>query len=119
MTPNKAIEYVDEILPNVYETEDKYEWIKRLDGRVAVEVMGIDAPAYELPDFADSELLVSHPYDDIYQLYVMAMIHFHNHEYDLYNNVVLMFQERFDAFKAWHIRTHGSGKGKRFRNIMG
>lgn len=119
MTMNAAIEYVDNIMPNVYKIDDKYEWLSRLDGRIAMEVLNIDPPMYELPKDADMELLVEHPYDDIYQLWLMAMIHFHNHEYDDYNNVVLMIQERFDSFKAWHLRTHGSGKAKRFRNILG
>lgn len=120
MTPNQVIEYVDEILPNVYSEEKKYEWMKWVDGRVATEVLQVEAPDYDLPDFADSDLLVEHPYDEIYHLYVMAMIHFYNREYDDYNNVVLAFREKFDAYKEWHIRTHGSGgKGKRFRNILG
>lgn len=119
-TMNSVIEYVDNILPNVYKEDDKYEWMKWLDGRIAQEVMHIEAPTYDLPDFADSELLVGHPYDDIYHLYVMSKIHFYNQEYDLYNNVVLMFKERFDAFAAWYLRTHGSGsKGRTYRNILG
>lgn len=118
-TMNTAIEYVDNILPNVYKEDDKYEWLSKLDGRVAREVLNIDPPAYELPRDADTELLVEHPYDSIYALWLMAMIHFHNQEYDSYNNVVLMFQEQYDAFKEWHQRTHGSGTAKRFRNIMG
>lgn len=120
MTMNAAIEYVDNIMPNVYKNDDKYEWLSRLDGRIAKEVMNIDAPAYDLPADADKALLVEHPYDDVYQLWLLAMIHFHNREYDDYNNVAILFQERFDAYKAWYIRTHGSGsRGRYFKNILG
>ena len=73
----------------------------------------------DLPADADRPLLVEHPYDDLYSLYVMAMIDFYNHEYDHYNNAVLMFTERLDQYKAWALRTGHTCTARNFRNIMG
>ena len=118
-TMNSVIEHVDSVKPNVYSEDDKYQWINTLEGMVSREVMQEEAPACELPGDADRELLVGYPYEEIYSLYVMAMIDFHNREYANYNNVMLMFQERLDQFKAWYIRHHAAGTARNFRNVMG
>lgn len=118
-TMNSVIEHVDRVKPNVYLEDDKYEWMSRLDGMIAREVLHTELPAYDLPADADRPLLVEHPYDDLYSLYVMAMIDFYNHEYDHYNNAVLVFTERLDQYKAWALRTGHTCTAKNFRNIMG
>lgn len=118
-TMNTVIEQVDRLKPNAFTDEDKYKWINQLEGLVSVQVMEEEAPEYHLPEDADTPLLVGHPFDDIYELYVSAMIDYHNREYNNYNNAVLMFTERFDQFKAWYIRKNPSGKARNFRNVMG
>ena len=119
-TMNSVIEYVDGVKPNVYDEEAKYKWMATLDGKISLEVMQMEEPVtYSLPRDADTELLVPAPYDDVYALYVQAMIDFYNQEYDHYNNAVLVFTERLDAFKAWWIRTHETTKARNFRNVMG
>lgn len=118
-TMNSVIEQVDRLTPNVYTAEDKYSWINTLEGLVAREVMNDDAPEYDLPGDADTPLLVGHPYDDLYNLYVTAMIYFYNREYEQYNNVTLLFQQRLEQYKAWYSRTHAGCNARNFRNVMG
>lgn len=118
-TMNKVVEHVDRMNPNVFTDMDKYEWMKTLEGLVANEVMQDECPAYSLPEDADTPLLVQSPYDDIYRLYVTAMIYLHNREYDHYNNAVLVFKERYEQYKAWYIRNHRTCKAGNFRNVMG
>lgn len=119
-TMNSVIEYVDNIKPNVYQDEDKYQWIARVDGQISIDVFQQEEPTtYELPRDADKELLVPAPYDDLYAYYVMAMIDFHNREYSNYNNTVLMFSERLEDYKAWYIRQNPAGRARNFRNVMG
>lgn len=118
-TMNSVIEYVDRVKPNAYGNDEKYRWINTLEGLVSREVLNDDAPEYNLPDDADTPLLVPVPYDDIYHLYVSAMIDFYNREYTEYNNTIMMFQERLEQYKVWYLR---SGQGHRplnFRNVMG
>ena len=119
MTMNEVIEYIDGVKPNVYPEEAKYKWINQLEGIICREVHGEESPSYELPDDADKPLVVGHPYDDIYALYVAAMIDFHNREYNNYNNCVLMFTERLNQYKTWYIRNNAEGKAHNFRNVMG
>ena len=116
---NQVIEYVDRVKPNAYTDEDKCRWINTLDGLVSREVHNSSMPEYNLPDDADTPLLVGSPYDDIYHLYVSAMIDFYNREYNDYNNAILMFQERLDQYKVWQIRNGACGKPRNFRNVMG
>lgn len=118
-TMNEVIARVDRLKPNAYTEEDKYQWIATLEGLICTEVMGEEAPEYSLPEDADTPLLVGHPFDDIYALYVSAMIDFHNREINNYNNTVLMFSERFDKYKAWYIQRNAHGKARNFRNVMG
>jgi hypothetical protein len=119
MTMNEVIEYVDRVKPNAYSNDDKYRWINTLEGLVSREVLCKDTPEYSLPEDADIPLLVESPYDDIYHLYVSAMIDFYNREYNDYNNTILMFQERLDQYKVWQARHSTTGKYGNFRNVMG
>jgi len=117
-TMNSVIEYVDRVKPNAYSDEDKCRWINTIEGLVSREVLNDDAPEYSLPEDADTPLLVASPYDDIYPLFVSAMIDFYNREYNDYNNTALMYQERLDQYKAWIIRTSTYTPGN-FRRVMG
>lgn len=119
-TMNSTIEYIDNVKPNVYTEEDKYRWMARLDGQVSLDVLEQTKPVvYELPGDADKELLIPPPFDDVYGLYVAAMIDFYNKEYNNYNNSVLMFQERYEDYKAWYIRNNMPKGAGNFRNVMG
>lgn len=118
-TMNTVIERVDRLKPNAYTDEDKYKWISKVEGLVSVQVFGKDAPEYSLSQGGDIPLLVGHPFDDIYELYVSAMIDYYNREINNYNNGALMFRERLDQFKEWYIRKNGHGNARNFRNVMG
>ena len=119
MTMNEVIEYVDSVKPNAFDDDVKYKWINTLEGQISREIMDDEAPEYDIPDDADMPLLVGHPYDDIYSLYVSAMIDFHNREYKNYNQNVLMFTERLEQYKAWYIRHNAPRTARNFRNVMG
>lgn len=120
MTMNSVIEYVDGVKPNVYTDEDKYRWINTLEGMLSAEVYGDKEPLrYEIPADADKPLRVGHPYEEIYALYVMAMIDFHNREYGNYNNTMTMFQARLEQLKAFVVRTRDGSGARNFRNVMG
>lgn len=116
-TMNRVVEYVDKVKPNAFTDEEKFQWIKTVEGRVAREVIG-DADE-DCTDDADAELLVPAPYDGVYALYVMAQIDLLNREYDHYNNTVLSFTDLMDAFKSWYIQRFRPEGAKNFRNVMG
>ena len=113
MTIREAIERIDNLLHNVYSREDKITWLSRLDMEVKQTVMD----SYESPkicyfggynEFTPDTmvLLVPAPYDDMYLKWLEAQIHYHNGEYDKYNNAMAMYQTVFDAFANYYRRTH-------------
>ena len=119
-TMNTVIAQVDGVKPNAYTDDDKYRWLSTLEGMLSTEVFHDPEPRCPaVPGDADAPLRVGPPYEEIYGLYVMAMIDFHNREYGNYNNTMLMFRERLEQLKAWHIRTRAPEEGIAFRKIMG
>ncbi|OUQ82427.1 hypothetical protein [Flavonifractor sp. An100] len=58
------------------------------------------------PEDGDVPLLVPAPYDNLYSLYLMAQIDFHNREGENYNNSALAFNQAMDEFKKDYHRTH-------------
>lgn len=107
MTPNKVIEIVDRLKPNSYSEEDKLRWLSELDGKVQrLVIQSDDVIQYAYPDDMDRELLIPAPFDDVYGLYLEAMIDYHNREYDYYNNSMVMFETRYSDYKKDYIRNH-------------
>lgn len=120
MTINSVIESIDRLKPNGYTDADKYGWISAVDGILSVEVLGESQPvSYRCPEDGDKELILPAPFDDLYGLYLGAMIDFYNQEYTHYNNSAMLFAQRLDEYKRWYLRQHGEGKAKNFRNVMG
>lgn len=118
-TVNKVIERVDSIKPNAYNEETKFKWLSDLDGMVRRLVFEeTEYEPYEYPRDADAELLIPAPFEDCYVLYMEAMIDFENREYGNYNNVMLMFNSKFDEYKKAYIREH-EPKHYRHTHIMG
>lgn len=107
MTPNKAIEHVDNVKINAYRAEEKFQWLCDLDGMIRRLVMQEeDGVSYAYPEDMDTELLVPHPFESIYTLYVEAQIDLHNKEYEEYNNTILVFNTKLDEFKKAYLREH-------------
>lgn len=109
MTPNKVIEDVDSIRPNAYDDKIKLSWINELDGMVTRLVLQEDSYTdYVYPQDLEKELIIPSPFDNVYKLYVEAMIDYHNREYENYNNSVMMFDTRFNEYKKAYIREHSA-----------
>jgi hypothetical protein len=109
MTTNKAIEIVDRLKPNSYSNEDKLRWISELDGpvqRLVIQKDAKDIIQYSYPEDMDRELLIPAPFDNAYILYLEANIHYHNKEYEDYNNAAVMFESQYSEYKKAYIREH-------------
>ena len=105
MTPNKAIERVNSVSVDAYSDENKLQWINELEGMICRLVHQKDEfEPYKLPEDMDKELLVSAPFDGIYELYIMSKIDFHNQDWKKYNNSAVAFHSLFDDYKRTYIR---------------
>ena len=120
----EVITRADILRPNKLPEEQKYDAVMKLEAQVA-ELMCKGTNVYRgsewveflernYPDGKTAELLMPYPNDDIYVLYLTAIIDFYNQELDKYQNDSVIFEERKQAAFA-HIRREneptGSGTG--------
>lgn len=111
MTMKKAIMHANALRPNTLDDEIKANWVHELDAKIA-EMMGEDEPVNYWPE--DSELLMSAPCDNIYELYVMAMIDYYNQETTLYANDMAVYGEALAEARASWRRAHKPVQSKNY-----
>lgn len=106
MKLQEAIELVDEVKPNAFDSKVKVAWLNALEGRIAASVFLL-APVevrqlqYRFPEDLETELLVTAPHDDIYPLWLQAKIDEANGEYDKYQNTMRIYNEHYGSFLRW------------------
>lgn len=106
-TPNKIIEHLSRVKPNIYSEEDLFHWLCDLDGLVKRVVMQEeDGVHYEFSKDMDSQLLIPPPFEGCYALYLEAMIDFRNKDYDDYDATMQVFDAKFNEFRKAYIREH-------------
>ena len=118
----QAINRLDDLIFNTYTQQHKVEWLSRLDGMVKKQIIDTHEGAEDVvfSGYDDStdlkkEMLVPAPHDDMYLLWLEAQIHYHNGEYDKYNNAIIMFNAAFEAYHAYYNQKHLPViRGKRF-----
>ena len=105
MTINNVIEKTMRIHPDAISDDVKAFWISELDGKIMRETMQKkDSVSYAFPEDGDKELLAKAPYDNIYELYVIAMSDFYSGDIVSYSASSVMFEKAFDDFKKNYIR---------------
>lgn len=112
----EVFERVDEARPNAFSESLKMMWLNSLEGRLAADVFlmsieDIRQLTVRYPDDMDTELLVTSPHDDIYDLWLYAKIDFENGEYSKYQNDMAMFNEHYDNFVCWFLNTYDPAQG--------
>jgi hypothetical protein len=126
MTIQEAITSVDSLKPNVYEERSKVKWLNNLDLSVKIEVLDTHEGSEAYAEFSGytedtpktTELIVPAPYDELYILYLEAMIDAYNNEYDRYNESMMRFQAKYADFADYYNRTH-TPKGVTTINYFG
>lgn len=113
MTIHDAINSIDELMHNTYTQENKVTWLSRVDTMVKKLVIdthdggeNVSFSGYNEDTDLETVLLIPEPFDEAYLRWMEAQIHYHNGEYDKYNNAVVMFNTAFDAYKSDYTRNH-------------
>lgn len=121
MTIIEMITDVDATKPNGYDQIYKIQWLSHLDGRIKNEIIDIHEGGedvsfngYNADTPLDTELIVPHPYEDVYRYWLEAQIDYANGEFAKYNNSMSMFNEAYSAFYRYYHKTH-IPKGKNIK----
>ncbi len=106
-TVNNVIERTMQIHPDTIADSIKNRWISELDGKIMRETMHLDGfEGYSYPEDADKELLVKHPYDNIYELYLIAMSDFYSGEFESYTASAVMFEQAYSEFRKNYLKNN-------------
>lgn len=113
MTILEALGQADLIRPNDIDSSLKLQWLSALEGQIRAELM--EAHEGPLPDFAGygpdtdlktTQLLVPHPYDELYLRYLFMRISLEQGELERYNNDAACFNRLWQSYAARYCRTH-------------
>ena len=113
MTIIEIITDVDALKPNGLGQPYKVQWLSQLDARIKHDIIDtheggedVSFSGYNAETPIGTELLVPHPYDDVYRYWLEAQIDYVNGEYTKYNNSMSMFNEAYSAYERHYNRTH-------------
>ena len=113
MTIMGAINHVDAVKPNGYSQTEKVKWLSTLDGIVKAEIIDTHEGGESVPfeEYGETtaltkELLIPHPYDDVYIKWLEAQIDYANGEYNKYNNSITLYNKAFADYERAYNRTH-------------
>ena len=113
MTIIEAIDKIDTLMPNTYTKEEKISWLSTIEGMIKRNIIdthegaeNVDFEGYDEDTDLDTELIVQVPYTDLYVLWLEAMIDYTNGEFTKYNNVIIRYNDMYQAFANDYNRTH-------------
>lgn len=112
MTIGQAIDRIDEMYPNHFETATKIAWLSELDGKVHTEILKshvgdvADFSGYSLESDPDTVLLIPFPYDNVYHRYLEMMITQEYKEIERYNQAAALYNAAYLEFANFYNRSH-------------
>ena len=109
MKLGEAISQADAMRPNAIDEVTKARWVLGLESELA-ETWGCRFPEEEDIHDPEYELIVPFPKDEVYPLYLCAMIDNAQEETTLYANDASIANQALTDVKAWYRRTHRAKK---------
>ena len=107
MTINSLMEHIAKLHPDTTPDSIKCRWLSELDGKIMKETMHKnDFVPYKFPEDGERELVVKPPYDNIYELYLIAMSDFFSGELANYSASAVMFEEAYLDFRKNYLRNN-------------
>lgn len=107
MTINTVIEQTLKLHPDSISDSIKCRWLSELDGKIIRETMHKnDFTPYKFPEDGERELVVKAPYDNLYELYLIAMSDFFSGEMANYSASAVLFEQAYQEFRKNYIRNN-------------
>ena len=104
MNIQTCMELVDSLAPGRASDTLKLRLLGEIEGRVKVELLDYSPDETEVFDSetpTDTELCVPYPYDQLYWLYVLAMMDYLNGDLGRYENGATMFNAAYQSYGKW------------------
>ena len=111
MKLKEMLDYIDDLRPNSYGTDNKLKWINEIEADVVKMICKTEEGKtfvwvpYKDIDM-DKTLLMPNEYSDAYYHYILAKIYYNDDEISRYNNEIQMFNNIYSQFKAEYTRNH-------------
>ena len=114
MTYGEVIERCDELVPNDLSAEYKLELLFEFECDIMLRVFMLAQDEVDLlsAPSEDTVLQVKMPHSKIYRLWLCAMLHKSNGDYDDAANVTADFDLAFREFVQWYGRNTAPGRGQ-------
>lgn len=104
MTIETCMNLVDAMMPNGMDGAVKLRFLGEVEGKVCVELLGEEPDGernFTVETPADRELRAPHPYDQLYPLYVMAMMAYVGGDMTRYENGAALFNAAYQSYGKW------------------
>ena len=106
-TINSVIENTAKLHPDTIPDAIKCRWLSELDGKIMRETMQKNEfKPYSFPEDGERELVVGEPYDNIYELYLIAMSDFFSGEMANYSASAILFEQAYSEFRKNYLRSN-------------
>lgn len=112
MTIGKCIDIAESISPYKLKREVIVRWISELEGKIAAELFEKNpATLEEYGDDAEDHtvLAVPFPYDQVYWMYLVAMLDLSFGDNSRYGNSAGVFNSAFESYAKWVVRSGARG----------
>lgn len=120
MTYQSCITMVDTMQPNKVPTTIKKRWLSELEGRLQVEMEGASPEELYPPEEAEElfiqdpdTLTAPFPFDNIYWMYLLAMLDFLAGDSARYENSAALFNSAYQNYAKWVARQQNAGRQSR------
>ena len=110
MTIETCMNLVDAMMPSGVEAAVKLRFLGEIEGKVRVELLGEEpdgACDFTVDTPVDRELCVPHPYDQLYPLYIMAMLDYVGGYMSRYETGAALFNAAYQSYGKWLKRRGG------------
>ena len=104
----EAINQLDTLKPNAYNSGEKIVWLSRLDTIIKKYIIDtheggdVTFTGYDEATDQNTELLVAEPYDEMYIRWLEAQIDYANGEYERFNNSVELYNKAYEEYKKYY-----------------
>ena len=107
MTIAGIIGKIKQTKPHAYNDDTIVSYVNMLEQQVQTNVIQTeDRVTYQLPDDADTPLLIDGAFESCYLFFVCAMVDLNQQEMVSYDHNMGLFNALWDEYTKWYVRTH-------------